>query len=297
MFWKKKPTLPGQGDALPPHVRKVLEAADRPDAWESLDEGALQMVAFLRLTRYGSTQNVGDQPALQRLYSVLRKRISADGRLRLEQSVCQYALEGKTGVLALVPFLLGETDLSVISTAALDYAMLMPRVNGDPLSGPKFLISQYDQAAGNDALRLGILTGLILLGDERLLPLVKGRWRDFKSSEDRRRIAAAKSGFVSTLLVEFLMDWLENTTDESDVGAIAGAMARMPLDAQVEFVVRQRRCFPASDAEPGKEIEYLEKWSFADYAEVIRPRLDPLIAKEAPPKVIPAILEGWQYAE
>jgi hypothetical protein len=297
MFWKKKPTSPGQGDALPPHVRKVIEAADRPDSWESLDEGALQMVAFLRLTRYGSAQNVGDQPALQRLYSVLLKRLSADGRLQLEQSVCQYAMEGKTGVLALVPFLFAETDLNVISTAALDYAMLMPRVNGDPLSGPKFLISRYDQAAGNDALRLGILTGLILLGDERLLPLVNGRWKDFKSSEDRRRLAAAKSGFVSTLLIEFLMDWLENTTDESDVGAIAGAMARMPLDAQVEFVVRQRRCFPASDAEPGKVIECLEKWSFADYAEVIRPRLDPLIATEAPPKVIPAILEGWQYAE
>lgn len=297
MFWKNKPAPADQSDALPPHVQRAIEAAQQPDSWESLDEHALELVAFLRLTDYGVAQRVADQPTLQRLYSVLVNRLSADRRLQLEQLVCQYAMEGRTGVLALMPFLLGETDLSVVSTAALDYAMLMPRVNGDPLSGPKFLISLYDQAAGNDALGLGILTGLILLGDERLLPLVKGRWKEFKSSEDRRRLAAAKSGFVSTLLVEFLLDWLENTTDESDVGAIAGAMARMPFDARVGFIVRQQRCFPASSAEPGREIEFIEKWTFPEYAERIRPRLEPLIARESIPKVMPAILEGWQYGE
>lgn len=296
MFGKQPPSAPGQSDELPPWVIKALEAADQPDAWESLEEDALQMVAFLLFTRYGSTQNVEDRPALERLHSVLLKRFSASGRLQLEQWICEYALTGQTGVMALEPFFWRETDLSVISTTALDYAMLMPRVNGDPLSGPKFMISRYDQAGDNDALRLGILTGLILLGDERLLPLVKGRWQDLKSPEDRKRLAAAKSGFVSTLLIEFLLDWLENTTVERDIGAIAGAMSRMPLDAKIGLVVRQQRCFPASDAEPGKEIEYLEKWSFPDYAEVIRPRLDALIAKEEPPKVIPAILECWQRA-
>ncbi len=297
MARNRKPEASEGDEPLPPHLQKAVDAAHKPECWDTLAKETLETVAFVRFTAFGLWGDVKDQPEIDRLYSVMLKRLSVESRRWLEGSVRDYVMEGETGASALLPFLQGDTDRTVISIAALDYAMLMPRVNGDPLSGPKFLVSRFDEAKGNDAVRLGILTGLILLGDERLLPLVKGRWKEFQSAEDRRRLAASKSGFVCTLLIEFLLDWLENTTDESDIGAIAGAMTRMPMDAQIGFVIRQRRCFPASDAEPGKQIEILERWSFADYAKVIRPRLEPLIANETPPQVIPAILEYWEQAE
>lgn len=194
MFWKRKPKASDGGQPLPPQVRNALDATDQPDLEDSLDDDMLEFVAFAMLTRHGRSHAPADPSSLDNLYAALVKRLSVDRRRRLEQAVRQIVMKGETGVLALLPFMQGETDRTVISTAALDYAMLMPRVNGDPLSGPKFLVSRFDEAKGNDAVRLGILTGLILLGDERLLPLVKGRWKEFQSAEDRRRLAASRSG-------------------------------------------------------------------------------------------------------
>jgi len=131
MFWKKRSFPQSKTKGVPPHVLRALEAADQPDSWETLDEGALGLVAFLKFTRYGNSPAIADQPVIRRLYSVLLKRMSEERRLHLEQSICQYAIEGETGVLAILPFLLGETALSVLSTASLDYAMLMPREKGD----------------------------------------------------------------------------------------------------------------------------------------------------------------------
>jgi hypothetical protein len=34
-------------------------------------------------------------------------------------------------------------------------------------------------------------------------------------------------------------------------------------------------------------------WPFDEYLEVIRPRLEAVIAKEPEPKVLPAIIEAW----
>jgi hypothetical protein len=271
---------------------KMSRALEQPDEWDSLDPDTLTLLAFVRFTRNGSSAVKADSADLRRLYQVLLQRLSPHERLNLKHKVCQYATEGHTGVYALLPFLEHDSDRTVLSSATIDWAMLMPRVNGDPLTGPRHLMHLYEHSAANTALRLGLMTGLVLLGDERLLPLLKGRWRDF-ARDDRNRLAASSSGFVMTLQIEFLLDWLENTDNHADVGAIAGAMCQMPGISQVGHVLRVQRCFPASDASEGDEISLLERWTFAEYATRIEPRLSSLIAKEAYQQVIPEILAAW----
>ncbi len=292
MFWKskKKAETPDPNAA---RIEKLAAAAADPGGWMTLDKEVLLLLAFMLLTRYGTTRDDSMQPTLRFLYQVLVARLTPQDRLRLEQSVSEFAEQGRTGELALLPFLLADPDLSVVTTAAIDYAMTMPRENGDPLTGPKFLVERYEASEGNDHLRLGLLMGLLYLGDDRLAPLLMGRWRDFSDEEDRRNLASASPNMASTLLVSFLVDWLEHTDDDGDVGAIAGAMTSLRYSADPNGVIRMRRCFPASDAGPDGVMQLVEQWSFAEYAALIRHQLAPLIAKEAPPKVIPEILEHW----
>jgi hypothetical protein len=288
---------PRETGGVPTIIARAIEAMGRPDLWTTMDLEVLQMMLFLRLARYGNDPDTDSIGELSRLYGVFRERLPAQARLQFEQIICDGVMERRTGYCALLPFMICETDDSVVSTASLDLAMLMPREHGDPLTGPKFILARFERAGDAPMRQLGMLSGLLLLGDERLLPLIKGKWKEIKSAEHRSRLAAARSGFVLTLQVEFLLDWLETTGNEGDIGAIAAAMVKMPYQAQAGAVMRQRRCFPASDAAPGKAIECLESVSFPEYAERIRPRLERLIARESEPKVIPMILTSWLAAD
>ena len=291
MFWKRKKspsTDPASGTN-----EVVIKALHDPDAWERLTPQQLGIVAFVRLTGYGRTRQSAEVPQIQRLYALLIDRLDTSDRLRLEQAICNFIEQGKTTTLALLPFVLSDTDRGVVSTATIDVAMLMHRTQGDPLTGPRFFAERLEDDETPAFRTVGVLSGLILLGDERLLPLVLGRWRLFDSAEDRRQLAAASSGTVSTLLIEFLLDWLEDTTDESDIGAITGALCRMPSIARGGCIIQERRCFPIFDAGDQPPVQLVGKWSFGEYAELIRPRLEPLIARESEPKIIHKILEAW----
>ncbi len=294
MFWKRR-NKPSDDTPTSPTSSKeaVQKAMQDPDSWEHLTPQQLLAVAFLCLTHDGTTQDPIEMQLLERLYGLLLARVDAAQRLGLEQRIRTFVMQGHSSAFALVPFVLGDIDHRVVSSATIDIAMLMHRTNDDPLTGPKFLVDLVEHEDTDDQRKLGILAGLILLGDERILPLVRGRWRALASPEHRRRLAAATSGYVSTLLIEFLVDWLEEATEESDIGAIAGSLARMPELAKGGRVVEVRRCFPCFNAGVEGPIQISRHWSFGEYAQVIRPRLEPLIARESEPKVIPYILDAW----
>jgi hypothetical protein len=263
--------------------------------WESLPEPQLLAAAFVRILDFARTPSDDGFVPVEALYRIVVRRLSVEQRLMLESRVCEYVSEMPGYALALLVLTLVEPDPRVSSSAVIDFTMVMPRIKGDPLTGPTVLAHDLRSGSLTPGQQRAVLTGLVLLGDERVLPLVRGGWRLLESAEDRRLLAAAASGSVSTLLIEFLLDWLEHTTDERDIGAIAGAMVRMPAISRHGVVVREERTFPASEAENQGEppIRYLAMWPFDEYLEVIRPRLEAVIAKEPEPKVLPAIIEAW----
>ena len=278
-------------------VARALQAMGNPQSWPQLDNEDLRTLALLFFIHYGRKQDPLLRPLIERLYALLVDRFSANDRLALEQTVAALVMKKETGHQALLPFILGESHHHVIASAVIDFTSTVTPDAGDPLSTIKFLLARFTEATDGSPCKLGILCGLLLLGDERLLPLLKGRWKELTSEEDRFELASTMSGFVTTLQIEFLLDWLENTTLESDIGAVAAAMARMPLDSLQSAVLRIERVFPATAAKSGEEVKKLGQWSFPEYAQIIKPRLLRLIEQESEPKVIPAIFAAWEATD
>jgi len=278
-------------------ITRAMYAMGNPQTWPQLDNEDLRTLALLLFFHYGQTQDPLLRPRIERLFALIVNRFSANDRLALEQTVAGFVIKKQTGHQALLPFILGESNHHVIATAVIDFTSTVTPDAGDPLSTIKFFLARFTEAPDGSPGKLGILCGLLLLGDERLLPLLKGRWRDLTSEDDRFELAAAMSGFVTTLQIEFLLDWLESTTLESDIGAVAAAMARMPLDSLQSAVLRIERVFPATAAKSGEAVKKLRQWSFPEYAQIIKPRLLRLIEQEPEPKVIPAILASWEATD
>ena len=82
------------------------------------------------------------------LYAVFAERCDEEFRGQVEKMLVQSVIQG-AGVNALLPFLLLDPDLSVISTATLDYAVLCEPTEEDGLlTGPKILLDFARQEGG-----------------------------------------------------------------------------------------------------------------------------------------------------
>ena len=256
-----------------------------------MNDAMLRQSLVRHLLEYGRSQEDFQIAPIKGLYGTVVRRFSVAERLRLEQGVAESIEQGRGGALSLLPILVSDPNHQVVSTSALDLAVYTPLDDGDPLTGPKTLLGIYDRFADDPQVRLGILSGLLAYGDERLLPLVKGKWSDF-SAEDRRLLALTTTGFSNTLEVEFLVDWLEHTSDEGDVGTIAGALCRMPRDSRDGHVLKLQR-LPITQTPDGSGVRVLQQFTFHDYAGQLAPRLMAVSASESEPKVVPKILDMW----
>lgn len=138
------------------------------------------------------------------------------------------------------------------------------------------------------------LGGVLLLGDKRVMPLLEDAWEQL-SEEAQLSMTKAKSGFVSEGIVEFWLNCLESGCSGSVFGSVVAAIAKMPVIAQVPFVLDIERLFPAYAG--GEPMRPLRRTSFSDYLEEIRLRLEALEEVESEPKLIPKIYEIWESPE
>ena len=274
----------------PLQASQVIELLGQPDRWGELNETALaNLVSFQSLT-VGVTADPVRLREMAPLYAVFAERCDEGFRGQVEQVIVQSVCQG-AGVNALLPFILLDPDLGVISTAALDYAVLSkPTKEDGPLTGPKIMLV-FAEGLKDEHTRAGILTGLILLGDRRLLPLLDGCWR-WLGSDGRQALTRARSGNVTAGLIEFFLGWLEQTDDESDFGGIVGTLCSMPSYA--EEVCDIERAFPASSTDyPNGPIRVLQTWSFPQYYRRIKARLKKIVERESEPKLTPEIARYW----
>jgi hypothetical protein len=141
-----------------------------------------------------------------------------------------------------MPFIFGDPEVRVVAAASIELAVLMPRKDGDPMTGPKTLRRMSDNAPDETA-RLGLLAGLLLLGGRRALPLLEGcRGRLGRSA--RARLAGSWSGFAYPSLVDFLLAWMERVTDEEELYTVGKALADIPARSGQRKVVDVDRGFP-----------------------------------------------------
>jgi hypothetical protein len=274
-------------------VERLQALLADPDTWPTLDAETLGDLVLLLCIHHGVSPSGKSFGMIGPVYAVLRDRAPPEFRSRLEQRVVEAVLGGVLAE-ALVPFIAFDTSLTVISSAALDYAVLMlPDEEAGIYTGALQLQVRAKPESGLPELtRTGILMGLVLLGDRRLLPLLEGSWQ-WLGPEGRTELTRTSSGFVTVALIEYFLSWLEQTEDENDFGGILGTLCRMPSVSRGGMVADIERVFPVTAAGDGDPFRILGSWTFRQVYEWARPRLDRIAEREAEPKYTPEVARYW----
>jgi len=258
----------------------------------------LETDEFSRLIReatvlYGAHSDERLPNVLDVFYPLYRDEEDEPSRLHdFYRTIVNAIEEGLTGHNALRVFLLYDDSPALVSTAALDFAVYHPLVNGDLMTGPKAVLEMFNE--NTVECRAGLFKGLMLLGDDRLFHLLREARRELTPLE-ARIVCGPGSGFLFGSTVNFLIDWLEETEadeDEGTYGLIAAALGNLPRTANAPVVVAGRRRFPV---DPDGEIleEGFKKIPLEDFAETIEPRLRAIAEREPPPQVMPIVLSAW----
>jgi len=288
LFKKKRP-------AADNGYKRLSALGDDPDAWEDLDDKELKQVVMVKCIEYGVSQDGSRIPGLFGLYRHAMTQLDVSDRLEMltEFSRSTEEQHGK-GHMGLMMFLAVDDNPAVQSSAALSLSVLFDPEDGDELAGPAFVVrTLLNRESDPESQGVG-LGGVLLLGDKRVMPLLEDAWEQL-SEEAQLAMTKAKSGFVSEGIVEFWLNCLESGCSESVFGSVVAAIAKMPVIAQVPFVLDIERLFPAYAG--GEPMRPLRHTSFSDYLEEIRPRLEALEEEESEPKLIPKIYEVWENPE
>lgn len=274
----------------------LAELAGDPGRWDDADPEELRQAMFLGLMRYGVTNDPTEVSRLVPLYNAVVRRSSVAERMRLLEHVTDAVEQRAASGNALMPFIMIDPEHPIISTAALNLAVLTP--GDDPLAGPREVlrIAVKDVPDIQQDARTSILAGLLLLGDRRILALLDRCW-ELLDAPHRQALAKARSDFIYAGVVDFYLDWLDaclESGDEGLFGTVAAQLATMPLRPAVgPQVVDIERIMPAWAANGGPPVRHLQSWTFAEYGRVIEPRLRDLLARESDPKVLPHVMRMW----
>jgi hypothetical protein len=288
LFKKKRPSADNG-------YERFSALGDDPDVWEDLDDKELKQVVMIKCIEYGLSQDGSRIPVLFGLYRHAVAQLDLSDRLEMltEFSRSTEEQHGK-GHMGLMMFLAVDDNPAVQSSAALSLSVLYDPEDGDELAGPAFVVrTLLNRESDPESQGVG-LGGVLLLGDKRVMPLLEDAWEQL-SEEAQLAMTKAKSGFVSEGIVEFWLNCLESGCSESVFGSVVAAIAKMPVIAQVPFVLDIERLFPAYAG--GEPMRPLRRTSFSDYLEEIRPRLEALEEEESEPKLIPKIYEIWESPE
>lgn len=271
--------------------RAWSEAIDT-SRWNSLSPDEVDSQVMSACFRYAfqpSAERIAD---LDRVYRRYMEVAPAKRRLALCQAMAEPIEDGDgVGTMAFLPILHLDNEHAVVSSAALNIVSLMPRENGDPLTGFKVLANRILAGRAQGAQEGSMASALLLLGDRRVLPLLQAVWRSLDRA-GRRRLASAWSGFTSALHVDFLVDALEEEQDDAVFGSLAGTLSRMPAHSVNGNVVEVERNLPAS-SQNKNPIRILRTWSFEEYGQRIMPRLKAIHARESEPKILGVVIDYW----
>lgn len=278
--------------ARPVAERLDALAATGPEGWARLSDTTLELLAYSRILHYGYTNEAEQIPDVAGLYDMVIARLPWRDRARLLHQV-SFVLDSHEGQLAaLVPFLHQDPDVPIVSTAALNLACLSPLADGDALTGPK-RVRALAMAAEDERRRVGLLLGLLAVGDSRVLPVLGRPWEEL-GPEGLGLLTGWRVVAVNTVLVEFFLGWLDAV--EPDGFALpAAALARMPGSAQVPKVFDTQRTLPATLHQDRNPVTVRREWSVARFARItLGPRLRAIAAREGDGEgVIPGVMGAW----
>lgn len=269
-----------------------------PERWDDLPAERLALLVAWGALRLGYGGDDAQIPPLARLYQTFARRIAVDRRRQVLLDVSLLLESDGAQIRALAPFIFNDPDQFVISSAALNLATISPLYEGDPLTGPKRCLQIVaEHSDGTDVTTVGVLTGLLALGDRRIVPLLDGIWSSL-SRDSQLALTTAPCDWVCASMVEFWLRWLEDV-EENGFGFPAQAVMRAAVQSEGNEVLDVRRRFPApfnlSEVEIQREapVRYMHTWSTHEFGRIIEPRLRRLYLREIYSPVFPAVMEAW----
>lgn len=270
---------------------KVNLLLDRPEDYGALSNYDLDTFVHVAIFLYGKSMNAELIPKINNLYELFQQRMPEAQRLKNYSAMRGNVINKKSHLSSLEVYLLRDADLGIVSTAALDIAVLHPLDGDDPLTGPKAVLGMIDSGyLSNPVAALG---GLVMLGDQRVMDLIRPR-RDHLDEDQVQILTKCQGGFLYAATVEFYLSWLEDLKgDYNDAifGLIASALHNMAQNSSAPFVTSIERIFPAPlDDNP---IKVLHKWSISQYAKILLSRFQAIAKREKEPKTMHVVMQAW----
>lgn len=276
------------------YLKHLVEIGRDPTRWEALDPDALLLIAFQQALYYGANHDADAGASLGALYGYLVGRVTVEERLELLERLAEAVQGGATSVLSMLPFLQHESEPQVAQMAAVSFASLMPLTEDDPMTGPRTLRTLFNHSE-DEAVRIGLLAGLLALGDRRVAPLLPSAWASL-SPEGQVALSQAPQPFVSALLVEFLVDALVASSGaDSAAVAVAARLTQLPSEGEARVLDLERK-FPENAPDERPEIALLGEWSVREYGLRIADRLAEAIANPGRTWDAEELLRAWGIA-
>ena len=174
--------------------------------WRQLEEQPLANLLYEGISLYGQTNWELFAQIITPVYLYAMEHIPTETRRELQRAIRQKIEANETSVNALLPFLFLEEDMTVVSTAALDFAMVPLPPEDDAIGWPRRLISDLEAGLGGN--KGAIFGGLITLGDRRVNELLSDvKW--LISDDEIGTAVKCCSGMPTVAAFEFWLEWAE----------------------------------------------------------------------------------------
>jgi len=279
--------------------RKLALETDDPNVREKalLKAGGLIDALMGELVRIGYfTDPESVNYAIDKYKSSLDDGLELELRKKLFKEVSTFTqyFEDCTAVTYL-PFVLGDTDPGIVSTATLDYVSVAKIEEGaDPMLVPRHVVGIIEE--GHPANRGAVFGGLLNTGDPRVCSLLLWDLRHLLSEDEINEACLCHTGFVSQAAVEFYLSWLEEIVHagrDSLFVKLASGLALLRRNVQTELVFTGERPFPYASAQGDELAAILKPVPIDDFTRQIAPRMLELSNQEHEPKVMPDVLRMW----
>ena len=235
----------GMDDRLAAQIAETFAVIDDDARWPT--DVARDLPIFLSdaIIAYGMTCDARIIPGLQRFYNHCVLALSAEARMEVFRIVQQALMDGCTSTNALFPIIFNETSSGIVCSAALDYAVLEPTRQDDPLSGATIVARWVRE--GNPANRAAVFAGLVNLGDRRLSAMLSNL-RGRLSVEQVLEVARTTTGYPTVGALEFWLQWAHDTLEmrmgwTNLFGAVAAGLINLVRAAQVPTFAEVERHF------------------------------------------------------
>jgi hypothetical protein len=270
---------------------EMLSLLDKPEEYRTLSDLDLDQFVNFAIAVYGMTSRLEFIPKINLLYAHFLQRIPAAHRLQNYAANRDLVVSGEMSLNGLLPYLFADEDIGIVSTAALDYTVLLPLKGNDPLTGPKSLLKLIDTGTlANPAAAIG---GMVSLGDQRVTNLLKNIRHKLTNTEVEI-LTHCSTGHLTVAVIEFYLTWLEELKgdyDDAVFGTIAAALINLIRESSSPVVHSIERVFPST---PDNAIRQLGNWPLKEYAKSVIPRLKAIAKREKEPSVMPYVIDAWK---